>query len=492
MSTKNEKDASHLQKRLYPFAKARPLFEQAQEYAYEYMEGVLDREVYPTPAALAKLTAFDEVLPEAGGDPAQILRLLHEAGSPATVASTGGRYFGMVVGSIFPPVMAAKWLADVWDQTAALYVSSPVSGKLEMICQQWLIDLLGLPPQTVAGFVSGSSMANLCGLAAGRYELLQRAGWDVNTQGLFGAPPIRVVVGAEAHSAVFKALALLGLGKERVEKVPADDQGRLIAAALPALDSNTLVILQAGNVNTGSFDPLEEVCEKACAAGAWVHVDGAFGLWAAASSSKKWLTRGMEKADSWSVDGHKTLNTPYDCGIVLCQKPEALAGALQAPGAYLPYGEQRDGMMYTPEMSRRARAVELWATLKLLGKSGVEELVDGLCARAQQFAEQMSREDFQVLNDVVFNQILITCNTPQCTAATLTHLQHSGECWCGAGNWQGTPLIRVSVCSWATTPADIDRTVAAFVKAREAAESENDPKGRGGPGMGESPTSFIC
>jgi glutamate/tyrosine decarboxylase-like PLP-dependent enzyme len=232
-------------------------------------------------------------------------------------------------------------------------------------------------------------MATLCGLAAGRHELLKRAGWDVNAQGLFGAPPIRVVLGAEAHSSVFKVLSLLGLGRERVELVPVDEQGRMIAAAVPELDSNTLLILQAGNVNSGSFDPLDEICERANAAGAWVHVDGAFGLWAAASASKRHLTRGAEKADSWSVDGHKTLNTPYDSGIIFCKHPEALVAAMQNIGSYIVYGEQRDGMLYTPEMSRRGRAVELWATLKTIGKSGVEELVDGLCERAAQFAALM-------------------------------------------------------------------------------------------------------
>jgi glutamate/tyrosine decarboxylase-like PLP-dependent enzyme len=459
-------DKSNLQKRLYALQGDRELFEQAKGYAYEYMDQVYDREVFPTDEACQNLAAFNEPMPEAGGDPSEMLRLLHEYGSPATVTSTGGRYFGMVVGSVFPPVMAAKWLADVWDQTAALYVSSPVQASLESICEKWVIDLLGLPQESAMGLVSGSSIATLCGLAAGRYEILRKAGWDVTSQGLFGAPPIRVIVGAEAHSTVFRALSMLGLGKDRVELVPVDDQGRMLVSALPELDSSCIVILQAGNVNTGAFDPLDKICEMANDAGAWVHVDGAFGLWAAVSQSKKHLTRGMEKADSWSVDGHKTLNTPYDCGIILCENREILSTALQASGAYIEYGEQRDGMMYTPEMSRRGRAVELWATLKMLGRRGVEELVDGLCDRAVQFAELMQAEGFRVLNDVVFNQVLIACDTPEETASTLANLQRSGECWCGVGNWHDTPLIRVSVCSWATTAADIKRSVAAFVAAK--------------------------
>ncbi len=459
-----------LQKEMYALTRQRDLFEQAKSYAYDYMDGVFERNVFPTETALKNLVAFDEPLPAAPGDPTAMLHMLHEYGSPATVTHTGGRYFGLVVGSVFPPVMAAKWLADAWDQISTLYVSSPVLSKLETVCEKWLLELLGLPEGCVAGFVSGTSMATLCGLAAGRHEILKRAGWDVNSQGLFGAPPLRVVVGAEAHGTVFKALALLGLGKDRVEMVPVDEQGRMIAARVPELDRNTLVILQAGNVNSGSFDPLDEICDRANAAGAWVHIDGAFGLWAAASAEKHHLTRGLEKADSWSVDGHKTLNTPYDSGIILCKQPEALAAAMQATGSYILYSENRDGMLYTPEMSRRSRGVELWATLKTIGKSGVEDLVNGLCARAGQFASQISAHGFHVLNEIVFNQVLVACNSPEETFATLKNLQQSGECWCGSANWHNTPVIRVSVCSWATTSEDIERSVAAFVKAREAVQ----------------------
>jgi glutamate/tyrosine decarboxylase-like PLP-dependent enzyme len=458
-----------LQEKMSLAAQQRDVFEQAKTYAYEYLDHILERDVFPSQAALANLKAFDEALPETPGDPHEMLKLLHEYGSPATVATTGGRYFGLVIGSVFPPVMAVKWLADVWDQISTLYVTSPILAKLESLCEKWLVEILGLPEGSVAGFVSGTSMATMCGLAAGRYELLKRAGWDVNAQGLFGAPPIRVVVGAEAHGTVFKALALLGLGKDRVEWVPVDEQGRMLASQVPALDSNTLLILQAGNVNSGSFDPIDEICEQAQAAGAWVHIDGAFGLWAAASRSKKGLTKGLEKADSWSVDGHKTLNTPYDSGIILCKKPEALAAAMQAVGSYILYSDNRDGMLYTPEMSRRGRAVELWATLKVLGKSGVEELVDGLCERAQQLAGQLNAQGFHILNEVVFNQVLVTCDTPEQTLATLKTLQQSGDCWCGGAKWHDTPVIRVSVCSWATTPEDINRSVDAFIKARQAA-----------------------
>ena len=466
-----------LQERMCAQADNHALFEQAKASAFDYLDGVTDRSPFPSEAALARLSVFDEPLPPDAGDPAEMLRLLHDYGSPATVASTGGRYFGLVVGSVFPPVIAARWLADTWDQLATLYVTSPLMAKLEDVCQQWLIDLLCLPAETVAGFVSGTSMATFCGLAAARYELLQRAGWDVNSKGLFGAPPFRVVVGAEAHGTVFKALALLGLGKDRVETVPVDGQGRMRVDQIPPLDSQTLVIAQAGNVNSGAFDPLHPICALAQAAGAWVHVDGAFGLWAAASTNKRHLVEGIGEADSWSVDGHKTLNTPYDSGIVLCRRPEILAAALQATGSYILYSEHRDGMLYTPEMSRRGRAVELWATLKILGRQCVEELVDGLCARAQQAAQQLSTEGFRILNDVVFNQVLVAGDTPAQTNAMLKHVQQSGEAWCGGASWHGEPVIRISVCSWATTPRDIDRLVSAFVAARQH-DSHHRPAAR--------------
>ena len=461
------KNKPTLQEQMYALAANREIFEQAKSYALDYLDGVFEREVFPTDEALDNLARFEEPLPDAPGDPQALLRMLHEAGSPATVAHTGGRFFGLVMGSVFAPVIAAKWLADVWDQASTLYVTSPLMSQLETICQKWMVELLGLPAGTVAGFVSGSSSATLSGLAAGRYELCDRLDWDVNSKGLFGAPEIRVVVGAEAHSSVFKALAVLGLGKDRVELVPVDDQGRMIVSQIPALDDRCLVILQAGNVNSGSFDPIDQICDLARAANAWVHVDGAFGLWAAASRDKCHLVKGIEKADSWSVDAHKTLNAPYDSGIILCKKPEALVSALQMSGSYIAYSENRDGMLYTPEMSRRGRALDLWATLKTLGKSGVEELVDGLCQRARQAADGLRAQGFNVLNEVVFNQVLVACDTPEETHQTLRNLQRSGECWCGGAEWKGQSVIRISICSWATTAEDIGRTVAAFSAARK-------------------------
>ena len=449
----------------------RDLFEQAKTYAFEYMDEVPERAVFPTKEAVDGLSVFDEPFPEEPSEAAEVLRLLHENGSPATVTHSGGRYFGFVIGGIVPTGLAARWLSDVWDQNYALYVISPIASQLETVCERWLNDLFGLPAETAAGFVSGTSTATICGLAAARYELLRRLDWDVNSKGLFGAPRLRVVAGEQAHATVFKALAFLGFGTEHVERVPADDQGRMVANQMPELDAQTIVITQSGNVNSGAFDPIDEICDRANRAGAWVHVDGAFGLWAAASKSKRRLTHGITKADSWSVDAHKTLNVPYDCGMVLCKNRESLIRAMQASGSYIQYSDKRDGMLYTLDMSRRAKVVELWATLKFLGRGGVEELVDALCDRARQFAEGLEAEGFQISNDVVFNQVLVSCDTPEETRSTLENIQKSGECWCGGATWRDKPVIRVSVCSWATTAGDVHRSVASFVKARERARS---------------------
>ncbi len=443
------------------------LYEQAKEYALDYMRTVDDRPVFPGPEAIAGLDAFREPLPDAPADPRDILARLHRCGSPATVAQTGGRYFGFVNGGIIPAALAARWLGDTWDQNAALYVISPVTAVLEEVCESWLVDLLGLPAGTAAGFVSGTSTASLCGLAAGRDFLLRRKGWDAGADGLFGAPEIRVVLGAGAHSTVYKALSILGLGKDRLIKVPTDDQGRMLTDSLPPLDDNTLLILQAGNVATGAFDPFAAICPRAREAGAWVHVDGAFGLWAAASPALRSLTAGVDLADSWSADAHKTLNAPYDSGVVLCRHRDALAQAMNMTGSYIVYSEQRDGMIYTADMSRRARAVELWASLKALGRTGAGQLVDDLCRKARRFAAALEKDGFRILNDVCFNQVLVACRDEAATKKTLENIQRSGECWCGPAQWQGETVIRISVCSYRTTDEDIDRSVRAFAQARE-------------------------
>jgi len=448
------------------------IYQQVTGYALEYLNDVYDQRVFPTDAALASLAEFDEPMPDHAHDPQEILKMLHEKGSPATIAQGGGRYFGFVNGSVIPVSLAARWLADVWDQNAALHVISPIAAKLEHLSETWMVDLLGLPTGTVAGFVSGTSTATMCGLLAGRDALLSHMGWDVHENGLIGAPPLRVVMSEASHGSVRKALSIIGLGRKQIELVPADDQGRFDAEQLPEIDNQTLLILQAGNVNSGSFDPFVEICEKAQEVGAWVHIDGAFGLWAAASESTKYLTEGIELADSWSVDGHKTLNSPYDCGVVLCKDRDTLVNAMQASGSYIQYSEDRDGMLYTPEMSRRARGIEIWALLKGMGRSGVDALIAHLCQQAKLFSTELGTRGFRILNDVVFNQVLVACETSELTQQTLKNIQASGECWCGGSQWKGEPVIRISVCSWATTDEDVHRSVAAFVAARDKAQSQ--------------------
>ncbi|MDA8136032.1 MAG: pyridoxal-dependent decarboxylase [Desulfobacteraceae bacterium] len=452
------------------------LFDQARSHAFEYMDTLHDRPVYPSPETLENLSVFDEPLPDAMGDPEKFLALLHTYGSPATVAQTGNRYFGFVNGGVTPAAVAAKWLADVWDQNAGLFVMSPIAARLEAVCERWLVDLFDLPETTRAGFVSGTSTATLCGLAAARNFLLARAGWDVHQKGLNKAPELKVVLGEEAHSTVFKALSLLGFGLDNLIRVKTDGQGRMKASDLPDLDAATLVIAQAGNVNTGAFDPFHEICGKAQKARAWVHIDGAFGLWAQGSENTKHLTGGIEKADSWSVDAHKTLNAPYDCGIVLCRDESALVSALQNTGAYIQYGQNRDSMLYTPEMSRRARSVELWATLKCFGRKGIEILVDGLCGNARLFAQELEKQEFHILNDIHFNQVLVSCGDDALTQAVLAEIKSGGVCWCGGSAWKGRSVIRISVCSWATTAQDVHMSVKAFVEARTRALSKQTKK----------------
>jgi len=447
------------------------VFKQAQSYAFDYADKALQRNVYPSEQAIDDLDNFLEELPANSGDAKAILKQLHRYGSPASVAQTGGRYFGFVNGGILPVTLATKWLTDFWDQNTALQVMSPITAKLEEVCEQWLKQLFGLPASTVAGFVSGTSSAIFCGLAAARYRIYKNHRWDFNQQGHNGAPPIRVIAGRHTHGAVIKAIALLGFGLDNIEWVESDDQGRIIPEQMPTLDSSCIVLLQAGNVNSGSFDPFEKICDAANAVNAWVHIDGAFGLWAGGTVQLKHLTAGMEKAHSWSVDGHKTLNTPYDSGILLCRDKEALITALQATGAYLTssYSDSRDGMLYTPEMSRRARAIELWAALKYLGRSGVDELVVGMHQRAVEFAEQLREANFEILNDVVFNQVIVSPSADDhFTQSIMEAIQKSGECWVGGSMWNGRKVIRISVCSWVTSAEDIRRSVQAFIKARDS------------------------
>lgn len=449
--------------------KSKAVFTKAQQYAFEYIDTASERNVYPKEEAIANLQAFDEQMPVEPTDALKVLEQLNQTAGPATVAQIYGRYFGFVNGSSLPVALAAKQLSTFWDQNVAMYAQSPAAAKLEGVVERWLQSIFNLPANTAAGFVSGTSPANICALAAARYRLFKNQNWNINENGFANAPALRIVAGREAHSSVLKSISLLGFGKKQIEFVDTDSEGRIIPGALPPLDNSTLLILQAGNVNSGSFDYFPEICSKAKAAGAWVHIDGAFGLWAAASQKLKHLTRGIELANSWAVDGHKTLNTPYDSGVVLCADREALTTALQASGDYFIISKERDGMFYTPEMSRRARIFEIWAALKYLGLRGLDELTTTMHNRALQFASEVSTvPGFKVLNEVVFNQVLVACNTDEKTVATLKNIQDHRECWVGGSAWHGKKVIRVSVCSWATTEEDISRSVASFKQAVES------------------------
>jgi glutamate/tyrosine decarboxylase-like PLP-dependent enzyme len=437
---------------------------EATQSAVEYLEGLDGRPVAPRPESVAALRALCGPLPQEESDPVEVIRLLSEIGSPATMAISGGRFFGFVIGGCLPAAMAASWLVNTWDQNAGLWAATPVAAALEDTAVEWAREMLGLPEGTAGGVVTGATVANFTALAAARHFLLERAGWDVEADGLFGAPELRVVVGEEAHPSLLKSLAMLGLGKKRVVCVPVDKQGRMRADALPHLDERTILCLQAGNVNTGSFDPAGAICPEARAAGAWIHVDGAFGLWAAASQKYCHLARAFELADSWATDAHKWPNLGYDCGLALVRNGAALRGAMSLRAAYLERGERREPSDYTPELSRRARGIELWAGLRQLGKAGIAEIVERTCSHAQRFAAGLKAAGYEVLNEVVLNQVLVSFGDAGKTARVVTRLQEEGTCWVGPTVWQGRTAMRISVSSWVTSEEDVQRSLAAMLR----------------------------
>ncbi|MCL4559254.1 MAG: aminotransferase class V-fold PLP-dependent enzyme [Chloroflexi bacterium] len=440
------------------------LFMNAAERASLYLNGLNSRSVAPRPEALRRLPELGGPLPENGEDPVQVLALLDEIGSPATTASAGGRYFGFVIGGSLPAALASNWLAGAWDQDAGMVVASPATAAIEEISLGWLRDVLRLPAGSGAGFVTGATMANFTCLAAARHGVYRKLGWDVEGRGLYGAPPLTVVVGEEVHVSLLKALAMLGLGRERVVRVPVDGQGRMRPEALPRLDETTILCLQAGNVNTGAFDPARELCAIARESDAWVHVDGAFGLWAAASPQRAHLADGVAEADSIATDAHKWLNVPYDSGIAFCRSPENLRAAMSTTAAYLiQEEEQREPSQYTPELSRRARGVEIWAALRSLGRTGLAELIERCCRHAERFADGLRQAGYSVLNEVVLNQVLVSFGDEIATRRVIAAVQQDGTCWCGGTVWQGHTAMRISVSSWATTKEDVDKSLAAIL-----------------------------
>jgi glutamate/tyrosine decarboxylase-like PLP-dependent enzyme len=450
-----------------------------------FLAGVAQRPVGPLATADELRAALGGPLPESGIDPVEVIEDLARGVERGLVGSVGPRFFGFVIGGGHPAAVAADWLTSVWDQNAGLFATSPAASVAEEVAAGWLVDVLGLPAGTAVGFVTGCQMANFAGIAAGRHAVLRRAGWDVEDQGLQGAPLVNVVLGGEAHVTIFTSLRMLGLGGGRAKRVAVDGQGRMrpdeLARALAGCEGPTIVCAQAGNVNTGAFDPLDRIAPLVHERGGWLHVDGAFGLWAAASPERRGLLAGVELADSWATDGHKWLNVPYDSGLVAVADASALRSAMTGKASYLIHsdGATRDPFEFTPEFSRRARGFATYAALRSLGRRGVAELVDRCCRLATRMAERLrAAPEVRVLNEVVLNQVLVRFEVPGRDADALTRsvvdrVQRDGTCWLSGTHWQGLDAMRVSISNWSTTEADIDRSADAIVAAvrseREAA-----------------------
>ena len=456
----------------------------ALRHARAWLDSLPERTVRPTASTESLRAAFGGALAERGEDPRSVLSLLAREGTAGLMATPGPRFFGFVIGGSDPTGLAADWLTSAWDQNAGLYIASPTVAVVEETAGRWLCELMGLPRDSAVGFVTGGQMANFTGLCAARQGLLQRQGWDLNDRGLYGAPEIQVVVGEEVHVTVLRALRFLGLGQGRVHRVPTDGQGRMQASGLdPVLagcKGPTLVCLQAGNINTGASDPFPALIDTAHRHGAWVHVDGAFGLWAGASARHRSQVTGVGDADSWAVDAHKWLNVPYDSGVAIVRTPEVMHAAMGTSASYLVRSSGlRDGVDYVPEFSRRGRGVPVYAVLRALGRNGVEALVDRCSALARRFAERLGKaKGVQVLNEVVLNQVLVRFEPPgggdadAHTRAVISRVQEDGTCWLGGSIWKDRQVMRISVSGWNTTEADVDRTVEAILtSARQVANS---------------------
>ncbi len=462
-------------KALSPLERSAAIIAQCTPLAQNYLKTIEQRQVSPSKTAIEALSGFDAPMPLRPPAPGATLAKLDALGSPATMASAAGRYFGLVVGGTLPEALGARILAASWDQVVFSEATSPIGVKLEQVSAKWLLDIFGLPETCSVGFTTGATVANFTCLAGARNALLMRQDWDVQKQGLCGAPPIRVVASKQIHVTVLKALSLLGLGTDCVEFAACDMQGRVIVDSLPELDSRTLVLLQAGNVNSGASDPIGEIAALAKKCGAWVHVDGAFGLWAAASPKTRSQLAGYEAADSWVVDGHKWLNTPYDCGIFICRHSRDIHASMATQAPYLKDGAIAAPKDMAPEFSRSARGVEVWAALHSLGRSGLTALIDRCCGHAQYFAKELEMMGFEILNDVVLNQVVATLKDEEHLCAEIAaYVQASGEAWFGATHWQDRPALRISITSWATRKEDVDKALAAIEAALQKARTNSE------------------
>ena len=445
----------------------RELLDETVERAARFLESLPERRVAAARDAEEIVPALGGGLPRKGLPASEIVARLDEIGGQGVVASAGPRYFGFVTGGVLPASLAASWLAAAWDQNAFSEASSPLGAAIERVAMQWVLEALGLPANAGAAFVTGATMANFAALAAARRAVLLAHGHDVDREGLRGGPDITVVAGEQAHATLYKALGMLGLGRDRVVRVPVDDQGGLRADALPDLRGPAIVCTQAGNVNTGAFDPVGAVCDAVRAGDVWVHVDGAFGLWARASSRLGDLAAGVERADSWATDAHKWLNVPYDSGLAIVRDAGALGGAMSVQADYLPDRTRRDPYEFTPETSRRMRGVEIWAAIASLGRDGIEALVDHNCRQARRFAAGLRDAGCEILNDVVLNQVLVAFGDDATTAEVIRGVQRDGTCWCGGTSWNGRAAMRISVSSWATTDDDVERSLEAILRVAD-------------------------
>ncbi|MEE9417199.1 MAG: pyridoxal-dependent decarboxylase [Acidimicrobiales bacterium] len=442
----------------------------AAERADAYLTELRGRRVFPSDNALAALTELEGPLPDAGHAAIETLELLDRVGSAATVASTGPRYFGFVTGGVLPPALGAAVLSSTWDQNAALAAMSPLAARLHGVTNRWTNELLNLGPDAKISFVTGATMANATALIAARDQVLRQVGWNVTADGLFGAPPIRVLVGEQAHSTVFKALGMIGLGRSRVERLEVDDQGAIRADALPDYDGTpTILCAQAGEVNTGAFDPFGALADWCSGNNAWLHIDGAFGLWVAASRKYAHLVNGVERADSWATDAHKWLNVTYDCGLAIVADAATLYNSMTANAAYLPTGAaDPDAMMMSPQSSQRARSIEYWAALHSLGRTGLADLIERCCRHARRFADGLAKGGAQIANEVVLNQVLVRFGDSERTAAVIVKVQSDGRTWCGPTEWQGATAMRISTSSWATTDEDVETAIDAILEAHRS------------------------
>jgi glutamate/tyrosine decarboxylase-like PLP-dependent enzyme len=459
------------------------LLADALTHSRRFLASLSERPVCARASAAELRAAFDRALSERGEEPHAVLRALALEGDTGLVATAGPRFFGFVIGGSHPVALAADWLTSAWDQNAGLYATSPLTAVLEETAGRWLCELLGLPIESGVGFVTGTQLANVVGLACARHALLAQRGWDVEAKGLLGAPGFSVIVGEEVHVTVTRALRFLGLGQDTPLRVAVDEQGRMrpeaLVETLAGVSGPVLVCAQAGNVNTGAIDPLRPIAEAVHAHGGWLHVDGAFGLFARAAPSRRYLAEGLERADSWAVDMHKWLNVPYDAGVAIVRDREVLQAAMGSDAAYLvKSSEQRDAVNFVPEFSRRARGIPVYATLRTLGRQGVADLVERSCALARRMAERLGgAPGVKVLNEVVLNQVLVRFEVPgggdadARTRDVVARVQADGTCWLGGTRWHGLTAMRVSVSGWNTREDDIDRSADAILRCARAAGS---------------------